>query len=932
MRHQKTAETTPAESPSGSALHSLRLAQSAVDHASDSAFWIRPDGSIAYANKAASENLGYTRDELLTMTLHDIDPLHQKGDWPEHWESLRRMRSRTFETMHRASDGREFPVEITCSYVACDGLEYACAFARGIAARKETERALRAAEQRYRGIFENAVEGLFQSTPEGKLLCCNPAMLHIFGYDSADELMSAMTQHRIYEDPGRREVFVRLMQDRDSISNFESSAFRRDGTNIWVSEKARAVRGEHGEILYYEGFVEDITERKRTAEELHRAKESAEAGCRAKSQFLANMSHEIRTPMNGIIGMTELTLATNLTDEQREYLEIVRDSAESLLSLINEILDFSKMEAGKLQLDMRQFKLRAVLDGIFNTLTVRAQLKGLELGCNVLPDVPDALIGDPDRLRQILINLVDNAIKFTETGDIVLHVQSDLESADRAVLRFSVTDTGIGIPEEKQQMIFEAFSQADSSMTRKYGGTGLGLAICSQLVEMMEGEIQLTSRPGEGSVFHVSLPFALPESASFSLPHLTSSQVFREERVLIIDDNSTNRRILQGILVNWGMKPAVAENGPAGLLALEQSLAAGEPFALVLLDAMMPGMDGFEVAARVRATPPIAGTPMILLTSANVRQCASRCRELGIRTYLMKPLKQADLHDAMVRVLASDQETEGAPAAAPVAGAGGGGSKPSQGGPSAFRPRRFLVAEDNPTNRLLVTSLLEKRGHSVLQTRSGRDALAAFSSEKFDLIIMDVQMPEMNGLEAAAAIRNLESPFAARTPILALTAHSMAGDRERCLAAGMDAYVSKPISIGDFMRAIDLLLPGAFESLPERPEVPPPPQFLDTRGLMDRFEGDWQLLHDAAEVFRASCPRLLAKLHEAILSGDAEAVERTAHTIKGSAGNFGGHACVEAALRLEIMGRTHDLRNAADACADLEGEIDRLMPALAEMG
>jgi len=352
----------------------------------------------------------------------------------------------------------------------------------------------------------------------------------------------------------------------------------------------------------------------------------------------------------------------------------------------------------------------------------------------------------------------------------------------------------------------------------------------------------------------------------------------------------------------------------------------------VLLDAMMPGMDGFEVAARVRATPPIAGTPMILLTSANVRQCAARCRELGIRTYLMKPLKQADLHDAMVRVLASDQETEGAPAAAPVAGAGGCDSKPSQGGPSAFRPLRVLVAEDNPTNRLLVTSLLEKRGHSVLQTRSGRDALAAFSSEKFDLIIMDVQMPEMNGLEAAAAIRNLESPHATRTPILALTAHSMAGDRERCLAAGMDAYVSKPISIGDFMRAIDLLLPGAFESLPERPEVPPPPQFLDTRGLMDRFEGDWQLLHDAAEVFRASCPRLLAKLHEAILSGDAEAVERAAHTIKGSAGNFGGQACVEAALRLEIMGRTHDLRNAADACADLEGEIDRLMPALAEMG
>ena len=931
MRHQKTAEITPAESLSDAALHSLRLAQSAVDHASDSAFWIRPDGDLVYANNAACENLGYTREDLLSMTVHDIDPRLQKGNWPEHWESLRRMCSQTFESMHRARNGREFPVEMTCSYVVCNGQEYVCDVARNITARQATEKALRAAEQRYRGIFENAVEGLFQSTPEGKLLCCNPAMLRIFGYGSADELMTAMARNCIYEDPGRRAEFVRLMQDQDSISNFESSAFRKDGTNIWVSEKARAIRGERGEILYYEGFVEDITERKRTAEELHRAKESAEAGCRAKSQFLANMSHEIRTPMNGVIGMTELTLATNLTDEQREYLEIVRNSAESLLSLINEILDFSKMEAGKLRLDMRQFRLRAILDGIFNTLTVRAQLKGLELGCNILPDVPDALIGDPDRLRQILINLVDNAIKFTENGDIVLHVQSDLESLDRAFLCFSVTDTGIGIPEDKQRMIFEAFSQADSTMTRKYGGTGLGLAICSQLVEMMEGEIQLVSRPGEGSVFHVTLPFALPESASFSLPHLTSSAALHEERVLIIDDNCTNRRILQGMLVNWGMKPAVAESGPAGLLALERSLSAGEPFALVLLDAMMPGMDGFEVAARIRAIPPLTGTPMILLTSANVKQCSTRCRELGIRTYLMKPLKQADLHDAMVQVLATARETEGSPAVAPIAGAKGSGRKTAEGDPPAFRSLRVLVAEDNPTNRLLVTSLLEKRGHSVMQTRSGRDALAAFSAQKFDLIIMDVQMPEMNGLEAAAAIRNMEGPSGTRIPILALTAHSMEGDRERCLAAGMDAYVSKPISIGDFIRAIDQLLPGAFESVPERLEAPPPPQFLDTQGLMDRFEGDWQLLHDAAEVFRASCPRLLAQLREAILSGDAEAVERAAHTIKGSAGNFGGHACVEAALRLEIMGRTRDLRNAADACADLESEIERLMPALAEM-
>jgi two-component system, sensor histidine kinase and response regulator len=1031
------------------------LTQFTIDHTSDSAFWIAQNGRLVYANKAACRWLGYTREELLALTIHDIDPLHKSGSWLDHWDFVKKIGFHTFESRHRTRDGSEFPVEITSNYLEFDGQGYLCAFARNIterkrienalresedryrelfenasdivythdlngnftsinavaeqiagygraeglrlniaqvvapeyvapaletmetmfregvpvsleleimakdgrrvpmeasarpirrdgmiigaqgiardiAKRKEYEKARRQAEANYRGIFENAVEGIFQSTPDGVVLRCNPAMARIFGYNTPEEFCAAITPESVYVNPERRAEFVCLIKDRSVVSGFESQVYRKDKSIIWISEKARTVRDEYGKIIYYEGFLEDITERKQTAEELRLSKEAAESGYRTKSQFLANMSHEIRTPMNGIIGMTELALSTKLTQEQRDYLEVVKNSADSLLSLINDILDFSKIEAGKLQLDPTEFRLRATLDGMFNTLALRAQRKGLELTCNILPDVPDALIGDPDRLRQIILNLADNAIKFTEKGDIVVHVQSEMEDVNGAVLTFTITDTGIGIPEDKQQLIFEAFSQADNSMTRKYGGTGLGLTITSQLVELMEGEIWLESMPGKGTAFHVTIPFVLPESGPETLPVEGSAAAWQDVSVLIIDDNNANRRILQGMLLNWQMRPHLAENGRAGILALRQSVENGDPFALVLLDAMMPEMDGFEVAEEIRNTPEIAGVPIILLTSADVRSRAPRCHEMGIPIYLMKPVRLAELHDAIRRILTPEEEEPDEPETSKEADRLARmrqAADCANSGPQLH----VLVAEDNATNQLLVTSLLNKRGFMVSAAASGVEAVAAFAAQKFDLIVMDVQMPEMNGLEAAAAIREQEKDTGLRTPILALTAHTAEEDKHHCIAAGMDAYIPKPIRVNEFMNAVARLLPSWSSPLADQQKADTQADFIDARGLMERFDGDVELLQQAMEIFCQNYPKQIAQLRAAVERGDCESLARSAHTMKGSVGTLGGVAAARAALNLEEMGRARNLQNALEACISLESEIERLMPALSEL-
>jgi len=778
-------------------------------------------------------------------------------------------------------------------------------------ARKTLTQSLRELEFQKYALDQHSIVSITDRA--GKILYTNDKFSEVSQY-GRDELLGH--DHRLLNSGHHSGEFFKSMWStigHGKVWQDEVKNRRKDGTFYWVDSTIVPFLDDQGKVLRYVSIRTDITERRAAEQAMLEAKEAAERALKIKGDFLANMSHEIRTPMNGIIGMTNLALDTQLTDEQREYVSLVKSSADSLLHIINDILDFSKIESGKMHIEEIEFSLESTLRDTMKSLAFRAHQKELELLLQVQPDVPDRVRGDPGRLRQVIINLVGNAIKFTESGEIKVWVQREEGAADgRVRLRFAVSDTGIGIPADKFEAIFDSFSQADTSTTRKYGGTGLGLTISAQLVALMGGHIQLESMLGRGSNFYFSLD--MPVQAQGALATYQNTGLVKGMPVLVVDDNATNRRLMTQMLRNWHMQPTVVASGEQALAELARARNAGQPYPLALLDVQMPGMNGFELASQMMQQSS-APASIMMITSQGQRGDAQRCRDLGLAAYLTKPVAQSDLLDAIMTALGVPIQPVNELVTRHTLREGRIGLK-------------LLLAEDNMVNQKLATVLLGKQGHQVHIANNGLEAIEAWKNQSFDAILMDVDMPEMNGYAATEHIRQAECSTGAHIPIVAMTAHAMQGAREECLSHGMDGYLSKPIQVELLLRELEAFLPQlqSTELAAVQETEPDDACVANFAQLRQTVDHNRDLFEDLYSQYRADAPQQRERLQQALKQGDLAAMRRAAHAIKGMVGIFAAERTVRAAAQVEQCAALEDAAGAVDG---LERSLDELDVVLA---
>jgi len=882
-----------------------------VEAAEDIIYKTDAQGLVVYANPAALAAFALTEAEMIGQDVFElIRPDYREqarrfyGD-----QSSQRIPNTYCEFPFSSLKGDEVwvgqRVQLVMEGEVTTGFQ---ALARNITDRKRAEQEAEREREQLRRIVAHAPVAMAMLDRDRRYIAHSTTWLKYAGYEGL-----SMVGQRFQEVspllPGKNEEVLSRVLAGEVVSEPEDAITRPDGSQFYMRWTAQPWRGPDGAIAGIVMVAQNI-------DVLVRARQAALEASRLKSEFMANMSHEIRTPMNGVIGMTRLLLDTELTSEQREYAEIIDGSGRALLDIINDILDFSKIEAGRMELEIIDFDIRRSVRDVVGSMAEGAQAKGLELLCLVHHDVPATLRGDPGRLRQILVNLVGNAIKFTEQGEVVLRVTRSEQSAEVALLRFEVVDTGIGIAAEIQPRLFRSFVQADGSTTRRYGGTGLGLAISKRLVALMGGDIGVKSRPGQGSTFWFTARLGRPAEAGV---RPADSTRLAGRRVLIVDDNATNRAILRQQLTHWGLRVAGVEDGPKALLALRSAASGGKPHELAVLDMKMPGMDGLALARVIRDDPSVADCKIVLLTSFGQAGHAQEAVRAGVAGYLTKPVDESDLHDCLVEVILGE----------------GAGRRPlvtrhslQEGRPAAVS--RVLVAEDNEVNQKVAVRILEKLGCRVDVADNGAEAVAACERTSYAAVFMDGQMPVLDGFEATARIREQEKGRA-RTPIIAMTASAMQGDRERCLAAGMDDYVSKPVS------------PEAMEAVLRRvlaPSVPEPAPGLEPGGEREApvdeavlatlwgIDSDGTLLGEVIDTFLRIAPLRLASLGKAVAKSDAVALERTAHNFLGSCANIGAKSMANVCARLEQQGRASNLEGTALLVAQLDTALARVRAAL----